>query len=50
MLENRKQIDGVKHEKEELVKRQEYEKAAMLRDKKIKLEQMLREEKSVERE
>jgi ATP-dependent Clp protease ATP-binding subunit ClpC len=40
-----KEIDNIRVQKEDLVKRQEYEKAAMLRDKKMKLEQMLKEEK-----
>jgi ATP-dependent Clp protease ATP-binding subunit ClpC len=40
-----KDIEGIRAQKEDLVKRQEYEKAAMLRDKKIKLETMLKEEK-----
>ncbi len=40
-----KDIEGIHQQKDDLVKRQEYEKAAMLRDKKIKLEQMLKDEK-----
>jgi ATP-dependent Clp protease ATP-binding subunit ClpC len=40
-----KDIEGIRQQKDDLVKRQEYEKAAMLRDKKIKLEQMLKDEK-----
>ncbi|HEY3295175.1 MAG TPA: ATP-dependent Clp protease ATP-binding subunit [bacterium] len=39
------EIENIRLQKEELVKRQEYEKAAMFRDKKMKLEQMLKEEK-----
>jgi len=45
VVEIEKEIEGVRREKEDLVKRQEYEKAAMLRDKKMKLEQMLKDEK-----
>jgi ATP-dependent Clp protease ATP-binding subunit ClpC len=45
ILELEREIDNIRHEKEDLVKRQEYEKAAHLRDKKIKLETMMREEK-----
>jgi ATP-dependent Clp protease ATP-binding subunit ClpC len=40
-----KEVENIKQQKEDLVKRQEYEKAAMLRDKKMKIEQMLKEEK-----
>ena len=45
VLSLEKDIEGIRQQKDDLVKRQEYEKAAMLRDKKIKLEQMLKEEK-----
>ncbi|MBI5058586.1 ATP-dependent Clp protease ATP-binding subunit [candidate division KSB1 bacterium] len=45
IIQIEKEIDGIRGQKEDLVKRQEYEKAAMLRDKKIKLEAMLKEEK-----
>ncbi len=45
VVEIEKEIEAVRREKEDLVKRQEYEKAAMLRDKKMKLEAMLKEEK-----
>ena len=45
VIQLEKDVEAIRVQKEELVKRQEYEKAAMLRDKKVKLEQMLKEEK-----
>ena len=45
VIQIEKEIEALRVQKEDLVKRQEYEKAAMLRDKKGKLEQMLKEEK-----
>ncbi len=45
IIQIEKEIDNIRQLKEDLVKRQEYEKAAMLRDKKIKLDTMLKEEK-----
>ncbi|MBU0510056.1 ATP-dependent Clp protease ATP-binding subunit, partial [bacterium] len=45
VVEIEREIEAVRREKEDLVKRQEYEKAAMLRDKKMKLEQLLKDEK-----
>jgi ATP-dependent Clp protease ATP-binding subunit ClpC len=45
ILDLEKQIEDLKRQKDEFVKKQEYEKAAMLRDKKIKLETQLRTEK-----
>ncbi len=45
IIQIEKEIEAIRQQKEDLVKRQEYEKAAMLRDKKIKLDTMLKEEK-----
>ncbi|RPH96015.1 ATP-dependent Clp protease ATP-binding subunit [candidate division KSB1 bacterium] len=45
VIQIEKDIEAIRVQKEDLVKRQEYEKAAMLRDKKVKLETMLKEEK-----
>ena len=45
ILSIEKEIENIRLEKEDLVKKQEYEKAAMLRDKKMKLEAMLKAEK-----
>jgi ATP-dependent Clp protease ATP-binding subunit ClpC len=45
VLEIEKQIEALKQQKEEFVKKQEYEQAAMLRDQKIKLEAQLKAEK-----
>ena len=45
ILELEKQIEDLKQKKEEYVKKQEYEQAAMIRDQKIKLEQQLKTEK-----
>jgi ATP-dependent Clp protease ATP-binding subunit ClpC len=45
ILELERSLEGVKREKDELVKGQEYEKAALLRDKKVRLETLLQQEK-----
>jgi ATP-dependent Clp protease ATP-binding subunit ClpC len=45
VLEIEKQIEALRQQKEEFVKKQEYEQAAMLRDQKVKLETQLKVEK-----
>jgi ATP-dependent Clp protease ATP-binding subunit ClpC len=45
IMELEQSLDALKQEKDELVKRQEYEKAAMMRDKKTRLEDLLQQEK-----
>ena len=45
ILDLEKEIEGIRHQKEELVKQQKYEKAAIFRDKKQKLETRLRHER-----
>jgi ATP-dependent Clp protease ATP-binding subunit ClpC len=45
ILDLEKQLEDLKHKKEEYVKQQEYEKAATIRDQKIKLEARLKAEK-----
>ncbi|MFH1010005.1 MAG: ATP-dependent Clp protease ATP-binding subunit [bacterium] len=45
IMEIEQSLEALKQEKDELVKHQEYEKAAMLRDKKSRLEELLQQEK-----